>query len=79
MPEWNGYEATKAIRDLEAKENRPRTPIIAVTAHALTSDKENCLAHDMDDYLAKPLDVGSLRDVLRKWADLKNLPQLLVA
>ena len=79
MPEWNGYEATKAIRDLEAKENRPRTPIIAVTAHALKRDKENCLAHDMDDYLAKPLDVGSLRDVLRKWANLKNLPQLLVA
>ena len=79
MPEWNGYEATKAIRDLEAKENRPRTPIIAVTAHALKSDKEKCLAHDMDDYLAKPLDVGSLRDVLKKWANLKNLPQLLVA
>ena len=67
MPELNGYEATTAIRHFESALNRPRTPIIAVTAHSLKGVKEKCLQHDMDGYLSKPLAISSLKDCLHKW------------
>ena len=76
MPDWNGYEATKAIRDLEAKLNRPRTPIIAVTAHALKGDREDCLKNDMDDYISKPIAIEQVSEMLKKWADIDVLPEL---
>ena len=79
MPEWNGYEATKAIRDCEAKENRPRTPIIAVTAHALTSDKQKCLDNDMDDYISKPISVAKLKTLIAKWTDIDDGSERSVA
>lgn len=67
MPEMNGYEATKAIRDYEAANGLTRTPIIAVTAHAMTGDKQECLDNDMDDYMSKPLALGKLQACLGKW------------
>ncbi len=72
MPEMNGYEATAAIRNLEAKGGLPRTPIIAVTAHALKRDKEVCLENDMDDYLSKPLSIENLKNKLILWGALKD-------
>ncbi|MAW79407.1 MAG: hypothetical protein CMI63_04165 [Parvularcula sp.] len=59
MPEMNGYEATAAIRSLEASENR-RTPIIGVTAHAVKGDREDCLDAGMDDYMPKPISPAKL-------------------
>ena len=76
MPDLNGYEATKAIRELELKLNRPRTPIIAVTAHALKGDREDCLRNDMDDYISKPIAIERVNEILKKWAYLEALPKL---
>lgn len=55
MPEMNGIEATKIIRQLEALEGKNNhIPIIAVTAFAMEQDKRNCLDAGMDDFIAKP-------------------------
>ncbi len=66
MPEMNGLEATQAIREHE-KETGTRTPIVGVTAHALTGDKERCLEAGMDDYLSKPISPDALQKKIEKW------------
>jgi CheY-like chemotaxis protein len=73
MPVMDGYKATRKIREFEkqqdatAEQPEARTPIIAMTAHALKGEKEKCRAADMDDYLAKPLEERDLYQVLLKW------------
>ncbi len=67
MPELDGYGATGCIRNLEKENGDRRTPIIALTAHALPGDKERCLAAGMDDYLSKPLQVDALKRILEFW------------
>ncbi|MBN2812760.1 MAG: response regulator [Bacteroidales bacterium] len=59
MPVINGIAATKKIRELEATTNT-QTPIIAITANALSGDKETCLAAGMNDYISKPFQVEVL-------------------
>jgi two-component system, sensor histidine kinase and response regulator len=71
MPELNGYEATRAIREREG--GGRRTPIVALTAHAVKGDRELCLAAGMDDYLSKPIQLRDLRDALARWS--ANDPQ----
>ncbi len=67
MPELNGFEATRRIRAWEAAEDRTRTPIIALTAHALPADRDQCLATGMDDYLVKPYSSRSLIATIARW------------
>ena len=66
MPEMDGFTATAAIRERERGSGR-HIPIIALTAHAMQGDRERCLAAGMDGYIAKPIRLGRLRDVLDAW------------
>jgi len=65
MPEMDGFEATRQIREREG--HRKHTPVVALTANALQGDRERCLDAGMDDYLAKPVSENDLARVLQKW------------
>ena len=65
MPELDGFGATKAIRERELSGRR--IPIVALTANALSSDRNVCLDAGMDDYLSKPVEKATLRRVLARW------------
>ena len=67
MPEMNGYELTRRIRELEAASGKKRIPIIACTANALGGEAEICFAAGMDDFLVKPLSLEALRAALGRW------------
>ena len=67
MPELDGYETTRRIRELESTDGLTRTPIIALTANALKGDREKALDAGMDDYLSKPFSKDQLRAVLTNW------------
>jgi signal transduction histidine kinase/CheY-like chemotaxis protein len=74
MPGMDGYEASRRIRALEGQTTRLRTPIVAVTAHALTGDREECLRAGMDDYLSKPVSERRMADVLTRWLSAEKTP-----
>jgi PAS domain S-box-containing protein len=65
MPELDGLEATRRIRDME-RERGVRTPIFALTANAMKEDEQRCLDAGMDGYLPKPIEIGRLLQVLER-------------
>lgn len=62
MPEMDGYEATRTIRKLDI----PQPYIIAMTANALSEDRDICLSHGMDNYISKPMKLDTLIDILKE-------------
>jgi two-component system sensor histidine kinase BarA len=74
MPGMDGRLATEAIRAWEAEENRDPLPIVALTAHALASEKRILLQSGMDDYLTKPISERQLAQVVLKWTGLNLRP-----
>jgi CheY-like chemotaxis protein/HPt (histidine-containing phosphotransfer) domain-containing protein len=72
MPEMDGLEATRRIREKQASAIHPnyraRIFIVAMTAHAMATDREKCMAAGMDDYLSKPVRPNDIRNVIEKLA-----------
>jgi two-component system sensor histidine kinase/response regulator len=77
MPVLDGYEATRELRRREHRNGGRRTPVIAVTAHALADEREKVLRAGMDDFVTKPVQVEPLRRTLERWlsdAEVFDLP-----
>ncbi|MGL4942966.1 MAG: response regulator [Thermoguttaceae bacterium] len=66
MPEMDGYQCTAAIRSGDSGVRNPKIRIVAMTAHAMTGDREKCLEAGMDDYVSKPIDPKQLTAALQR-------------
>lgn len=64
MPELDGLSAMRLLREAEAREGRPRLPVVAMTAYAMKGDRERFLEAGFDGYLSKPVDTGELAAAL---------------
>jgi signal transduction histidine kinase/CheY-like chemotaxis protein/HPt (histidine-containing phosphotransfer) domain-containing protein len=87
MPELDGYAATRIFRERETQRAKNqsgqaqtirRTPVIAITAHAMRGDREQCIAAGMDDYLSKPFNRDRLFAVLKRWLPSKSTTDIPV-
>ncbi|MCG8394572.1 MAG: response regulator [Pseudomonadales bacterium] len=67
MPEMDGFEVTRQLREIERHHNSERTPVVAITANTAEGVQARCLAAGMDDFLAKPVHLEALETVLRRW------------
>ena len=67
LPGIDGLETTRRLRSWERTHSRPRTPVVAMTASALPGDRDLCLAAGMDDFIAKPVSIGTLGATVRRW------------
>ncbi|WP_024545683.1 PAS domain-containing protein [Picosynechococcus sp. NKBG15041c] len=76
MPKMNGYQATQFIRQGEGGDRHRQIPIIALTANAMKGDRDKCLAAGMDDYLSKPLNPQTLKEVLDYWLEQSSGTQV---
>ncbi len=72
MPELDGFQATRKIRENEGATHH--VPILAMTANAMQGDRERCLESGMDDYLPKPVTLDSLKNALRRWLPAGSVP-----
>ncbi|MEK7415425.1 MAG: ATP-binding protein [Planctomycetota bacterium] len=67
MPVMDGVTATQEIRRREARDGAARMPIVALTAHAMLSERDRCLAAGMDDHIPKPIRLADLARALQRW------------
>jgi CheY-like chemotaxis protein len=73
MPEMDGFTAARELRQREETGQRPRLPVIAMTANAMEGDRERCLAAGMDDYVGKPVLLLDLQAALERWLGQPSL------
>ncbi len=66
LPDMDGYETTRVIRNLEQRSERKRVPIIAVTVDSAEDAFDRCIGAGMDGHLAKPTSIADLRDILAR-------------
>ena len=71
MPEMDGFEATRRIRREEAARGAAHIPILAMTAHAMSGDRERCIDAGMDDYITKPVSRRALVEALGQYAGVR--------
>ncbi|MEM7140828.1 MAG: ATP-binding protein [Actinomycetota bacterium] len=79
LPGMDGLQVSARIREIEHERSRQRLPIIAVTARAMTGDRQRCLDAGMDDFLAKPVSLDRLAEALRTWlapGDIVDAPSI---
>ncbi len=67
MPEMDGYEATRKIRQLKPHQRNYNIAIVAMTASAMVGDREKCLSSGMDDYMTKPIEIDLIQQKLQYW------------
>ncbi|MGV8119469.1 MAG: histidine kinase N-terminal 7TM domain-containing protein [Candidatus Xenobiia bacterium LiM19] len=72
MPEMDGYEAARQIRDADSPVFNPHLPIIALTAHAIKGERERCLKAGMSDYLSKPVQPHHLKETIERWISMEE-------
>ncbi len=75
MPVMDGFEAARRIRLPAGGVRNPAIPVIAVTAHAMTGDRERCLAAEMNDYISKPIEPARVAEMLSKWIRRPQSPE----
>ncbi len=73
MPNMDGLELTRAIRDIENQQNLKPITIIAVTANAMVGESDNCFDAGMDDYIAKPIEINTLKETIEKYLKIRDL------
>lgn len=72
MPLMDGYTCAAKIRQYEAQQQRPRTPIVALTAHIMSQHQQRCFDAGMDSHIPKPLDIGVLRETLLRFTAISE-------
>ena len=72
MPVMDGFSATREIRIWERRQGLKRTPIIALTAHAMDGYRDKCIENGMDDYITKPLKKKTLIETVEKWTGTRS-------
>jgi CheY-like chemotaxis protein len=73
MPVLDGFSATAQLREWEALQRQPRTPVVALTAHILSEHKEHAREVGMDGHMSKPVELSQLREVLEHWIGAREL------
>ncbi len=71
MPVMDGFEATARLRAWEASDGRPRTPVVALTAHILSEHRERAREAGMDGHMAKPVEMSQLRELVEHWVRVR--------
>ena len=71
MPVMDGITATRMIKEINKRDSREHIPVIALTAHGLSGDRERIIGAGLDDHFPKPLDRTKLERVLKQYLDLE--------